>query len=41
MRKSAQIAKVTALLCALRTELGLVLLWVVERFDPVVSLGAG
>ena len=40
MRKSAQIAKVTAFLCALRAELGLVLLRVVERFDPVVSLGA-
>ena len=40
MRKSAQIAKVTALLRALRAELGLVLLRVVERLNPVVSLGA-
>ena len=40
MRKCAQIAKVTALLRALRAELGLVLLWMVERFDTVVSLGA-
>ena len=40
MCKSAQIAKVTALLRALRAELGLVLLRMVERFDTVVSFGA-
>ena len=40
MRKSAQTAKVTALLRALRAELRLVLLRVVERFDPIMGLGA-
>ena len=40
VRKSAQIAKVTALLCALRTKFGLVLLRMIERFYPIVCLRA-
>ena len=38
--KCAQIAKVTALFCALGAEFGLVLLWMIEWFDSIVSLGA-
>ena len=38
--KGAQITEVTALFRAFRAKLGLVLLRVIERFDPVVSLRA-
>lgn len=40
VRKSAQIAKVTAFLCALCTKFGLVLLRMIERFDSIVGLRA-